>query len=83
MPSPGGAGPEGQPWNQNQTKQGQCSPLTVTWEGRRACRLEEKGCGWPGRLAGVVTSFPGEGFPATARAGWGLVKSWRDRGTER
>lgn len=57
------------------------SPLTVTWEGRSDCRLYKKGCRWLGRLKGVETSFPDEGFPAVVLAGWGLVKSWRDKMT--
>ena len=57
--------------------------MTVTWEGLSDCRLYKKGCGCPGRLAGVEMSLPGEGFPAAVRAGWGLVKSCRERQADR
>lgn len=29
----------------------------------------------------METSFPDEGFPTAVLAGWGLVKSWRDKMT--
>lgn len=54
----------------------------MIWEGFSDCRLEKKGCGWLGRLAGVEIFFLGEVFSAVFLVGCGFVKSWRGEGID-